>query len=116
MMCSIICCRVMQNKHIMLFTTNFLWNVRTENYKELVEDMLMQYHKLGCNGPLCFSRSTSFIPIWIYFLTTVVWLVMNMANVFIKISQLWNRNTMENPLHSHPEVHLTKVHYKYLHP
>ena len=33
-------------------STNFLKNVRAENYKELVEDMLMQYQKLGCNMSL----------------------------------------------------------------
>ena len=38
-------------------------------------------------------RSTSFIPSWISSLTTVVWwLVMN---VFVNISQLWNKDTME---------------------
>jgi len=31
---------------------NFLENVRAGNYKELVEDMLMQYQKLGCSMSL----------------------------------------------------------------
>ena len=35
-----------------LVSTNFLGNVRAENYKELVEDMLMKYKKLGCNMSL----------------------------------------------------------------
>ena len=33
-------------------STNFLGDVKAENYKELVEDMLMQYQKLGCNMSL----------------------------------------------------------------
>jgi hypothetical protein len=32
--------------------TNFLENIRAENYKELIEDMLTLYHKLGCNMSL----------------------------------------------------------------
>ena len=32
-----------------LLSTNFLRNIRAENYKELIEDMLSLYHKLGCN-------------------------------------------------------------------
>ena len=31
-----------------LMSANFLGNIRTENYKELIEDMSL-YHKLGCN-------------------------------------------------------------------
>jgi len=33
--------------------TNFFGDLRAENYKELLEDMLVQYHKFGCNMPLC---------------------------------------------------------------
>jgi len=33
-------------------SANFLGNVRAENYKELTEDMLSLYHKLGCNMSL----------------------------------------------------------------
>jgi hypothetical protein len=32
-----------------LVSTNFLRNIRAENYKELIEDVLSLYHKLGCN-------------------------------------------------------------------
>jgi hypothetical protein len=32
-----------------LVSTNFLRNIRTENYKEMIEDMLSFYHKLGYN-------------------------------------------------------------------
>ena len=35
-----------------LVATNFLGNVRAENYKELVEEMLVRYQKLGCNMSL----------------------------------------------------------------
>jgi len=34
-----------------LVSTNFLGNIRAENYKELIEDMSL-YHKLGCNMSL----------------------------------------------------------------
>jgi hypothetical protein len=34
-----------------LASTNFLGNIRAENYKELIEDMSL-YHKLGCNMSL----------------------------------------------------------------
>jgi len=32
-----------------LVSSNFLRNIRAENYTELIEDMLSLYHKLGCN-------------------------------------------------------------------
>jgi hypothetical protein len=32
-----------------LLSSNFLGNIRAENYKELIEDILSLYHKLGCN-------------------------------------------------------------------
>jgi len=35
-----------------LVSTNFLGNIRAENYKEFIEDMLTLYHKLGCNMSL----------------------------------------------------------------
>jgi len=35
-----------------LVSSNFLGNIRAENYKELIEDMLSLYHKLGCNMSL----------------------------------------------------------------
>ena len=35
-----------------LVSTNFLGNIRAENDKELIEDMLTLYHKLGCNMSL----------------------------------------------------------------
>jgi len=35
-----------------LASTNFLGYIRAENYKELIEDMLPLYHKLGCNVSL----------------------------------------------------------------
>jgi hypothetical protein len=35
-----------------LVSTNFLGNVRAENYKELVDNMLSMYQKLGCNMSL----------------------------------------------------------------
>ena len=36
----------------LLVSTNFLGNIRAENYKEFIEDMLSPYHKLGCNMSL----------------------------------------------------------------
>ena len=35
-----------------LVSTNYLGNIRAEHYKELIEDMLSMYHKLGCNMSL----------------------------------------------------------------
>ena len=35
-----------------LVSTNFLGNIRAENYKELIEDMLSLYQKLGCSMSL----------------------------------------------------------------
>ena len=35
-----------------LVSANFLGNIRAESYKELNEDMLSLYHKLGCNMSL----------------------------------------------------------------
>ena len=35
-----------------LLSINFLGNIRVENYKELIEDMLSLYHILGCNMSL----------------------------------------------------------------
>ena len=32
-----------------LVSSNFLGNIRAENYNELIEDRLPLYHKLGCN-------------------------------------------------------------------
>ena len=32
-----------------LVSTNFLGNIRAENYKELIENMLSLCHKLGCS-------------------------------------------------------------------
>ena len=35
-----------------IVSTNFLGNARAENYKELIEDMLSVYHRIGCNMSL----------------------------------------------------------------
>ena len=69
---------------------NFLENVRAENYKELVEDMLMQYQKLGCN----MSLKTHFLHSHLDFFSDNCGMVsdehhQNMMNVFGIISQLW---------------------------
>jgi hypothetical protein len=32
-----------------LVSVNFLGNIRAENYKELIEDILSLYHKIDCN-------------------------------------------------------------------
>jgi hypothetical protein len=37
---------------ICLVSTNFLGNIRAENHKELIEDELSLYRKLGCNMSL----------------------------------------------------------------
>jgi hypothetical protein len=35
-----------------LVSANFLGNIRSENYKELIEDKLSLHHKLGCDNSL----------------------------------------------------------------
>ena len=35
-----------------LLSTNFFGNIRAENYKEFIEDMLSLCHKVGCNMSL----------------------------------------------------------------
>ena len=35
-----------------LLSPNFLGNIRAENYKELIEDMLLLYHKHSCSMSL----------------------------------------------------------------
>jgi len=55
---STICCRENGNARqawnaLRLVSTNFFGNVRAEKNKELVEDMLIQYQKLGTNMLLC---------------------------------------------------------------
>ena len=46
-----------------LVSTNFLGNIRAENYKELIEDMSL-YHKLCCNMSLKIHASfpLGFLP------------------------------------------------------
>jgi hypothetical protein len=45
-----------------LVLTNLLKNIRAENYKELNEDMLSLYHKLGCNMSLMIHFPLGFFP------------------------------------------------------
>jgi hypothetical protein len=48
-----------------LVSANFLGNIRAENYKELIQEMLSLYHKLGCNMPLkihMFHSHLDFFP------------------------------------------------------
>jgi hypothetical protein len=47
-----------------LVSTNFFWNIRAENYKEYIEDMLSFYHKLGYNMSLKIHASfpLEFLP------------------------------------------------------
>ena len=75
-----------------LVSTNFLGNVRAENYKELVEDMLSMYHKLGCNMSLKIHFLHSHLD---FFPTTAAWLVMSTVNVFTKTLQLWRHDIRE---------------------
>jgi len=57
-----------------LMSTNFLGNIRAENYKELIEDTSL-YHKLGCN----MSLKMHMLPTWISS-TTAAWLVVSTVN------------------------------------
>jgi len=58
-----------------LVSTNFLGNIRAENYKELIEDMLSLYQKLCCNVSL---RIHMLHSTWISSPTTAAWLVNGM--------------------------------------
>ena len=60
-----------------LVSTNFLGNIRAENYKELIEDMLSLYHKLGCNMSLMIHMLHSHLD---FISTTAAWLVMSTVN------------------------------------
>jgi hypothetical protein len=73
-------------------STNFLENIRAENYIELIEDMSL-YHKLGCNMSLkihMFHSHLDFFPP-----TTAAWLVMSTVNVFRKL-QRWRIDIRES--------------------
>ena len=58
-----------------LVSTNFLGNIRAENHKELIEDMLSLYQKLCCNVSL---RIHMLHSTWISSPTTAAWLVNGM--------------------------------------
>jgi hypothetical protein len=76
-----------------LVTANFLGNIRAENYKKLVEDMLTLYHKLRCNMSLKIHMLHShfdFSP------TAAAWLVMSTVNVFIRKLQRWKNGIRES--------------------
>ena len=47
-----------------LVSTNFLVHIRAENYRELIQDMLSLYHKLGCNMSLKIHRLHSHLDIF----------------------------------------------------
>jgi len=47
-----------------LASANFLGNIRAENNKELIEDMLSLYHKLGCNMSLMIHMPHSHLDVF----------------------------------------------------
>ena len=77
-----------------LVSTSFLENVKAENYKGLVEDLLMQYQKLGCN----MSLKIRFLHSHLDFFSDNTSVVSDEhGERFRKISQLWNKDyTMKN--------------------
>ena len=48
----------------LLVSANFLENIRAESYKELIEDMLSLYHRLGCNMSLMIHMLHSHLDIF----------------------------------------------------
>jgi hypothetical protein len=76
-----------------LVSTNFVGNIRAENYKELIEDTLTLNQKLGCNMSLQIHRLHSHLD---FFLTTAAWLVISTVNVFIRKLQRWEKGIRES--------------------
>ena len=67
----------------------FLGNRRTQNYEELVNNLLQSYQKLGCNMSL---QYTFLNRIWNCSRIIVLEWVMNTENVSVKTFLQWRRN------------------------
>ena len=76
--------------------TGFLRNRRADNYKDLVEELLSSYQKLGC---ICPWKSTFWVLIWTSFRRTVVLWVTSTVNVSTQTMQQWRADTKGNGAH-----------------
>ena len=76
-----------------LVSTNFLVNIRAENYKQLIEDMLSLYHKLGCNMSLKTHMLHSHFDI---FPDTCGMVSDEHGELFIRKLQRWRKDIRKN--------------------
>ena len=76
--------------------TGFLGNRRADNYKDLMEELLPSYQKLGCN----MSVKIHFLCTHLYsFWRTVVLWVMSIVNISTRTLQQWRAETKGNGAH-----------------
>jgi len=73
-------------------STNFLGNIRAENYKELTEDMSLP-HKLGCNMSLKIHILRSHLD---FFSDNCGMFSDEHGELFIRKLQRWRNNIREN--------------------
>ena len=74
-------------------STNFLGNIRAENYKELIEDMLSLYHKLGCNMSLKIRMLQSHLD---FFPDNCGMVSDEHGELFIRKLQIWRNDIRES--------------------
>jgi len=76
-----------------LVSTNFLRNIRAENYKELIEDVLSLYHKLGYNVSLKIHMLHSHLD---FFPDSCGMFSDEYGELFNKILQRWRKDIRES--------------------
>jgi len=76
-----------------LVSANFLGNIREENYKELMEDMLSLYYKLGCNMSLMIHM---FFPHLDFFPDNCGMVSDEHGEIFIRNFQRWRNDIRES--------------------
>ena len=79
-----------------LVSTNFLGNIRAENHKELIEDMLSMYHKLGCNMSLKMDTLHSHLD---FFPDNCGMFSDEHGELFIRKLQRWRNDIRESGRH-----------------
>jgi len=75
--------------------TGFLGNRRADNYKDLIEELLSSYQKLGCNMSMKIHFQSSHLD----FRRTVVLLVTSTVKVSTRTLQQWRADTKGNGAH-----------------
>jgi len=76
-----------------LVSTNFFGNIRAENYKEMIEDMLSFYHKLGCNMSLKIHMLHSHLD---FFPDNCGMFSNEQGELFIRKLQRWRKDIRES--------------------